>query len=99
MILEFRFRNRNACRRPTLATLKATTSSLSHTQEVSMYRKIALIGAATLLSTSVAFAQSNSSQDSTAGGAIGTSKQGAQQQQRVAPKATTGAGHRGAESS
>lgn len=65
-----------------------------------MIRKIALIGAATLFSVSLAVAQSNSSPDSTAGGAMGTakSKQG-MQQQKGAPKGTTGAGNRGGESS
>ena len=62
-----------------------------------MIRKIALIGAATLFSASLALAQSNSSPDSTAGGAAGTSKQNPQQQmqkQNPAQKGTTGAGNR-----
>ncbi len=63
-----------------------------------MIRKIALIGAASLFSVSVAMAQSNSSPDSTAGGAAGTSKQNVQQQ-KANPKGTTGAGQRGGESS
>ena len=63
-----------------------------------MIRKIALIGAASLLSVSVAFAQSSSSPDSTAGGAMGTSKQNAQHQ-KAKSKGTTGAGQRGGESS
>lgn len=62
-----------------------------------MIRKIALIGAATLFSASLAVAQSNSSPDSTAGGAVGTSKQNPQQQmqqQHPNQKGTTGAGQR-----
>ena len=62
-----------------------------------MIRNIALIGAATIFSASLALAQSNSSPDSTAGGAAGTSKQTPHQQmqqQNPAQKGTTGAGQR-----
>lgn len=62
-----------------------------------MIRKIALIGAATLFSATLALAQSNSSPDATAGGASGTSKQNPQkqmQQQNPAQKGTTGASPR-----
>jgi hypothetical protein len=62
-----------------------------------MISKLALIGAATLFSASLALAQSNSSPDSTAGGAAGTSKQNPQrqlQQQNPAQKGTMGAGQR-----
>ena len=50
-----------------------------------MIRKIALIGAATLLSVSLAMAQKSSSPESTAGGAQGTLKAG--QTEQKAPKA------------
>lgn len=62
-----------------------------------MIKKIALIGAAICFSASLAVAQSNSSPDSTAGGATGTSKQNPQhqmQQNNPAQKGTTGAGMR-----
>lgn len=61
-----------------------------------MLRKIALIGAATVFSVSLAFAQS-SAPSSTAGGAQGTSKSGQMERPanpgavRSAPKGTTGA--------
>lgn len=45
-----------------------------------MLRKIVLIGLVSLFSASVAVAQKNSSPDSTAGGAAGTSKQGMEKQ-------------------
>lgn len=55
-----------------------------------MIRKIALIGAATLFSVSLAVAQS-SAPSSTAGGAQGTSKSGdLERPVKAAPKGTTG---------
>ena len=61
-----------------------------------MIRNIALIGAATLFSVSLAVAQS-SAPSSTAGGAQGTSKGGQLEQPagKNAPKGTTGAGQKG----
>lgn len=61
-----------------------------------MVRKIALIGAATLFSVSLAAAQS-SAPSSTAGGAQGTSKSGQMEQPagKSAPKGTTGAAPKG----
>jgi hypothetical protein len=70
-----------------------------------MFHKIALIGAATLLSVSLAAAQS-SGPSSTAGGAQGTSKSGDLERpagkgaaKNKAPKGTTGAGPASMESS
>jgi hypothetical protein len=71
---------------------------INQTKEPSTVRRIALIGAATLFSASVALAQSNSSPDSTAGGAAGTSKQNPQQQmqQNMQPNANQNIGVTGA---
>jgi hypothetical protein len=72
-------------------------------REITMIRKIALIGAATLFSISLAAAQS-SGPSSTAGGAQGTSKSGELEKpaggmpsgnMKAAPKSTTGAGRSG----
>lgn len=63
-----------------------------------MIRKIALIGAASLFSISLALAQS-SSPSSTAGGAQGTSKSGDMKKAAPKQKGTTGSGMRGGNSS